>query len=63
MRMSLLSQERNMYRKYDLSDKEIEGLANLALQEQGSIDGACAELSLMSARFTGNLILRRVPHR
>ena len=51
MRMSLLSQERNMYRKYDLSDKEIEGLANLALQEQGSIDGACAELSLMANLF------------
>lgn len=37
-----------MYRKYDLSDDEIKGLANLALQEQGSIDGACAELSLMA---------------
>ena len=37
-----------MYRKYDLTSEEIAGLANLALQEQGSIDGACAELSLMA---------------
>ena len=36
------------YRKYDLTEDEIRGLANLALQEQGSIDGACAELSLMA---------------
>ena len=40
-----------MYRKYDLTSEEIAGLANLALQEQGSIDGACAELSLMANRF------------
>ena len=39
------------YRKYDLTEDEIRGLANLALQEQGSIDGACAELSLMANRF------------
>ncbi len=39
------------YRKYDLTEDEIKGLANLALQEQGSIDGACAELSLMANRF------------
>ena len=39
------------YRKYDLSDNEIAGLANLAMQEQGSIDGACAELSLMANLF------------
>ena len=36
------------FRKYDLTSEEITGLANLALQEQGSIDGACAELSLMA---------------
>ena len=40
-----------MYKKYDLTAGEIKGLANLALQEQGSIDGACAELSLMANRF------------
>lgn len=40
-----------MFRKYDLTAGEIKGLANLALQEQGSIDGACAELSLMANRF------------
>ena len=40
-----------MYKKYDLTEDEIRGLANLALQEQGSIDGACAELSLMANRF------------
>ena len=40
-----------MFKKYDLTDDEIQGLANLALQEQGSIDGACAELSLMANRF------------
>ena len=40
-----------MYKKYDLTEDEIEGLANLALQEQGSIDGACAELSLMANLF------------
>jgi len=40
-----------MYRKYDLTSDEIAGLANLALQEQGSIDGACAELSLMANRY------------
>lgn len=39
------------YRKYDLTSEEIAGLANLALQEQGSIDGACAELSLMANLF------------
>lgn len=39
------------FRKYDLTDKELKGLANLAKQEQGSIDGACAELSLMANRF------------
>lgn len=39
------------YKTYDLTDEEIEGLANLALQEQGSIDGACAELSLMANLF------------
>ena len=39
------------YRKYDLTEDEIRGLANLALQEQGSIDGACAELSLIANRF------------
>ena len=39
------------YRKYDLTSDEIAGLANLALQEQGSIDGACAELSLMANLF------------
>ena len=40
-----------MYKKYDLTADEIKGLANLALQEQGSIDGACAELSLMANLF------------
>lgn len=40
-----------MFRKYDLSENEIRGLANLAMQEQGSIDGACAELSLMANLF------------
>ena len=40
-----------MFRKYDLTAGEIKGLANLALQEQGSIDGVCAELSLMANRF------------
>lgn len=40
-----------VYRKYDLTSEEIAGLANLALQEQGSIDGACAELSLMCNLF------------
>lgn len=40
-----------MYKKYDLTEDEIIGLANLALQEQGSIDGACAELSLMANLF------------
>ena len=39
------------FKKYDLSDNEIKGLANLAKQEQGSIDGACAELSLMANLF------------
>ena len=39
------------FRKYDLTDKELKGLANLAKQEQGSIDGACAELSLMANLF------------
>lgn len=39
------------FRKYVLTDEEIKGLANLALQEQGSIDGACAELSLMANLF------------
>lgn len=38
-------------RTYDLTDEEVRGLANLALQEQGSIDGACAELSLMANLF------------
>lgn len=40
-----------MFKKYDLSNEEIKGLANLALQEQGSIDGACAEMSLMANQF------------
>lgn len=40
-----------MFKKYNLSAEEIKGLANLALQEQGSIDGACAELSLMANLF------------
>lgn len=39
------------FRKYDLTENEIKALANLALQEQGSIDGACAELSLMANLF------------
>lgn len=39
------------FRKYDLTEKELRGLANLAKQEQGSIDGACAELSLMANLF------------
>lgn len=39
------------FKKYDLTDSEIQALANLALQEQGSIDGLCAELSLMTNRF------------
>ena len=40
-----------MFKKYNLYAEEIKGLANLALQEQGSIDGACAELSLMANLF------------
>ena len=40
-----------VFKKYDLSECEIKGLANLALQEQGSIDGGCAELSLMANLF------------
>lgn len=39
------------FREYDLTEPEIAGLANLAKQEQGSIDGACAELSLMANLF------------
>ena len=39
------------YKKYILTDAEIKALANLALQEQGSVDGLCAELSLMANRF------------
>ena len=39
------------FRKYDLTNAELKALANLALQEQGSIDGACAELSLMANLF------------
>ena len=39
------------FRKYDLTSEEIAGIANLALQEQGSIDGACAEMSLMANLF------------
>ena len=39
------------YKKYDLTTEEIAGLANLALQEQGSIDGACAELTIMANLF------------
>ena len=39
------------FKKYDLTADEIKALANLALQEQGTIDGACAELSLMCNLF------------
>lgn len=40
-----------MFKKYDLTPEEIAGLANLAKQEQGSIAGACAEMSLMATLF------------
>lgn len=39
------------FKKYNLTDTELQALANLAKQEQGTIDGACAELSLMANRF------------
>lgn len=34
--------------KYDLSDDQLRGIANLCYQEQGSVDGAAAEASLAS---------------
>lgn len=36
------------YNKYDLSDDEIKQIASLCMQEQGSVEGAKAEASLMA---------------
>ena len=36
-----------MFKKYSLTDDELQQVANLAKQEQGSVEGAKAEASLM----------------
>lgn len=37
--------------KYDLSDSQLKGLTSLCIQEQGTVDGAAAEASLMANLF------------
>ena len=37
-----------VFKKYKLTQVQLQGLANLCVQEQGSLDGARAEASLMA---------------
>lgn len=42
------------YKKYDLTDDEIKQIASLCMQEQGSVEGAKAEASLMANLYEQN---------